>query len=489
MHLNINSISKFVVLFLGVLLFENASALKEVGEVQYVRGILTTQSDGTRAKISGKGNAVHNGEVLNTGTTGFAIVKFYDGTKMTLRPNTKFHINNVETKKGKENAFFSLLRGGFRAITGAISKRSANAFRISTPVATIGIRGTEFDARLCDSDCQNENKDIKKKSEKESPVIGRIALLRGKANSKDNEGKTRKLSVGAAVYERDKIQTRRNSYAVVAFNDKSRITLNPNSAFEITEHQYKPKKPKENNAFFSFLRGGLRLVTGAIGKLNRESFRVNTPTATIGIRGTGFDLACEGDCVSDDSAAYKVIDETPIARLLRFFIKPAFAAENNGMYASVWSGTIELQLTTGTLFLKNGKAAFLKNNSSAPILIVNLPTHIRSMGGAPRPDGVEVKEDLFGGVEQEEVKPGLYVNVRKGDVQVQGDTGEVINLGKGEAGLAGLDGGTARLKFVPPFQKFDTVPDPKKFTAEMENIVNLLGLDEAENTEFECTIQ
>lgn len=475
--------------FLLLLGITQVQAKQEVGEVQYVRGILTSQMDGELAKLIGKKQPLFNGDVLNTGTRGFAIIKLIDGTKMTLRPNTKFKINNVSVKKDKENAFFSLIRGGFRAITGSISKLGSNRFKVTTPIATIGIRGTEFDARLCDNDCDTENKNIKQKSRQTSPVVGRVVVLKGSASSLNEAGKRHELSVGSAVFQRDKIRTRQNSFAVIAFNDKTRITMSPNSIFKIQEQQFKPKEPAENNAFFSFVRGGMRLVTGLIGKLNRESFRIGTPTATIGIRGTGFDLVCEGSCVSNDNAAYNAVNDTAISKLLGFFLKPAHAVNSNGMYAKVWSGTIELQLASGTVLLSNGKAAFLKNGFTAPIILPDIPVHFRKMGGAPRPDKVDVGDDLFGGVEQGEVKPGLYVNVRDGDVLIDGGDGKVINLGKGESGMSGLAGKLVRLKFVPAFQKFDVIPKPGTFTPKMANAVKLLGLKRALKSKFECTIQ
>lgn len=481
-----NIISSLLVLFVGLSL---AHAKQEVGEVQYVRGILTSKADSEQAKLIGKDEPLFNGDVLNTGSRGFAIIKFVDGTKMTLRPNTKFQINNVNVEKGKENAFFSLIRGGFRAITGAISKLSPKAFRVRTPVATIGIRGTEFDARLCDDDCDVENKKVKQKLIETSPVIGRIAVLKGSASSLNEAGKRHELSVGAAIYERDKIRTRMNSFAVIAFNDKTRITMSPNSIFKVQEQRFKPKEPAENNAFFSFIRGGLRLVTGLIGKLNRESFRIGTPTATIGIRGTGFDLVCEGSCVTDETTTFNPVDNTAIAKLMRFFLKPAFAANNNGMYAKVWNGTIELQFSSGTLLLENGKSAFLKNGFSTPIILPDIPVYLRKMGGAPRPDKVKVKDDLFGGIEQNSIKPGLYVNVRDGDVQIDDGNGNVVDLGKGESGMSSLGGRLSRLKFVPAFQKFDVTPNPAIFTPKMGNAMKLLGLKRTLKSKFECSIQ
>ena len=234
----------------------------EVGEVAFSRGVLTGQIDNEAPRILGKGLPLHNGETLNTGSTGFAVIKLQDGTRMTLRPDTSFKIVNIDVSKGKENAFLRLFRGGFRAITGFISKSKPDAFRISTMVATIGIRGTDFDARLCEgSECDEENKATGKKAEKESRVIGRVALLRGLGSAIGRDAKSRALATGAAIYVQDQLQTGINSFAVIAFNDKSRVTMSPGTAFKIEEHHFKPEVADENNAFFKFLRGGLRFVT------------------------------------------------------------------------------------------------------------------------------------------------------------------------------------------------------------------------------------
>ncbi len=464
-------------------------AATEVGEVVYSRGVLTGQLENDAPQILGKGFPLHNGETLNTGATGFAVIKIEDGSRMTLRPNTTFKIENVNTSKGSESAFMSLIRGGFRAITGFISKSRPDAFRVSTRVATIGIRGTEFDARLCENtECDEENKALDKTAENESKVIGRIALIQGKASAVDGSEKSRPLTTGAAVYELDQIQTGIKSFAVIAFNDKSRVTMSPGTAFKIEEHRYRPEAPAENNAFLRFIRGGLRLITGAIGHLNQKSYRVATPTATIGIRGTGFDLACDGDCV-ENTALIDPVKETVVSQLLQYFLKPAYALNGNGMYARVWSGAIELQFEGGKMLLENGKAAFLKNGFTKPIIIPDFPVHLRSMGNAPRPDRLTIRDDLFSAQDSQDIKPGLYVNVRDGDVEVAGADGQVVNLGRGEAGLAGLNGKAVRLNFVPSFQKFDKIPEPSKLSPKMQKMIQLFGVEGSEKQEFECRLQ
>ena len=384
----------------------------------------------------------------------------------------------------------SLIRGGFRALTGFISKRAPDAFRINTSVATIGIRGTEFDARLCEGgECQAEEEASGQSAQRESRVVGRIALLRGKASATEDEQKSRVLYVGAAVYERDQVQTGIKTYTVIAFNDKSRITLSPQSALRIEEHEFKPRLPDENNAFFSFLQGGMRLVTGLIGQLNRKSFRVGTPTATIGIRGTGFDLVCQGACVSENALQDPARD-TLLGKLLRFFVRPAYAQSNDsGMYAKVWSGSIELQLANNkTLLLKNGRTAFLRNNSSQPQLVPDIPARLRNLQGAPRPDKVEVDEELFSESDMSTMDPGLFVKVDNGDVTVKGADGKTVFVGAGEAVHASVVR-AVRLAFVPAFQKFDSTPRPSQITEKSEKMMNLFGEKGAGKESMECTVQ
>ncbi len=473
-----------------VLLEAPAWAAAEVGSVGYTRGVLTGQIEGEPVRILGKGQPLRAGETLKTGSRSFALIRLNDGTRMTLRPNSAFRIEDVNTKKGEESALMRLIKGGFRAITGFISKRRPGAFKVTTSVATIGIRGTEFDTRLCEGDeCAQENAAIGQQAKDESRVIGRVALLRGKASAVDGEDKTRPLSTGAAVYESDRLQTGIQSFAVIAFNDESRVTMSPDTVFRIEQHRYRPDTPKESNAFLRFIRGGLRLVTGLIGKLNRPSWRVGTPTATIGIRGTGFDLVCDGECVDQQAARFDPWRETLAGRLLGQFLQPVHAQQRAGMYARVWKGEIVLQYDGGSQILAEGQAAFMRNSRSVPRLLPDLPRHLRGFGGAPRPDKVIITRDLFAKASPDGVPPGLYVSVRKGDVTVRGKDGSMALLGRGEASLTGLDGKTRRLAFVPPFQKYDDTPLPEELTPRMRRMLDLFGVKGRKKKAFQCRLQ
>lgn len=86
---------------------------------------------------------VFAGERLVTGAGARVQVKFTDGSVIALKPNTELSVDQYAYEpKGAQAMFMSLARGGFRTMTGAIGKLNHRDYRLSTPVATIGVRGT-----------------------------------------------------------------------------------------------------------------------------------------------------------------------------------------------------------------------------------------------------------------------------------------------------------------------------------------------------------
>jgi len=85
------------------------------------------------------------GDTLVTGKNGQGQVRFIDGAVVSLRPETKLRINDYRygDGKGSENSVLTLIRGGFRTITGAIGKEH---YKVHSNLATIGIRGTHYEA-------------------------------------------------------------------------------------------------------------------------------------------------------------------------------------------------------------------------------------------------------------------------------------------------------------------------------------------------------
>ncbi len=119
-------------------------------------------------------------------------------------------------------------------------------------------------------------------------MAGTVVNLSGPLLAKKPDGSVKVLSLKSEVESGDTLITEKNTYARVRFIDNSEITLRPDSQVKIDSFSYDEAKPDADSATFSLVKGGLRAITGALGKRNRERVGLNTPTATIGIRGTTF---------------------------------------------------------------------------------------------------------------------------------------------------------------------------------------------------------
>jgi hypothetical protein len=119
-------------------------------------------------------------------------------------------------------------------------------------------------------------------------VVGTVANLSGPLLAKKADGSVKILAQKSAVEQGDTLVSEKNTYARIRFIDNSEITLRPETQLKIDNFSYEADKPEKDSALFSLVKGGLRSVTGLLGKRNHDRFGMHTPTATIGIRGTIF---------------------------------------------------------------------------------------------------------------------------------------------------------------------------------------------------------
>jgi hypothetical protein len=119
-------------------------------------------------------------------------------------------------------------------------------------------------------------------------AVGTVMNLSGPLLAKKADGTAKVLALKSAVEQGDILISEKDTYARIKFIDDSEITLRPNSQLKIDDFSFEDDKPEKDSAGFSLVKGGLRAVTGTLGKRNKEKWGMNTPTATIGIRGTTF---------------------------------------------------------------------------------------------------------------------------------------------------------------------------------------------------------
>jgi hypothetical protein len=167
-------------------------------------------------------------------------------------------------------------------------------------------------------------------------VAGTIERLQGSANVVGSSGQ-KALVTSAEVFQGDQINTSADAELLLRMTDGTVIAMRPNSNLIVSEYHFDKNDSNNDNIFVRLLKGGLRTVTGAIGKKNPQKVRFSTPTATIGIRGTDFEIA--------------VIDENK---------KEAEA----GTYNKVFQGTTYIENSQGkSVDVNENQAAFSPANA------------------------------------------------------------------------------------------------------------------------------
>jgi hypothetical protein len=117
-----------------------------------------TASTSDIERVLTQGDPVYVADQVTTGEKSFAILQFIDGAKVTVRPNSKIIIEQYVFNGGDQDAAtLNLVEGGLRIITGAMAKSQPENYKVKTPVALMGVRGTEFSIMLCgDQICDEE---------------------------------------------------------------------------------------------------------------------------------------------------------------------------------------------------------------------------------------------------------------------------------------------------------------------------------------------
>src|SRR3954454_12122119 len=130
----------------------------------------------------------------------------------------------------------------------------------------------------------------------EAATAALVEFAIGNPSAIDAAGSSRALAKGAAVQAGDTIDTG-TGRVQLRFSDGAYVSLQPGSQFRIDEYNYSGKNDETERGFFSLIKGGLRTITGLVGRTNRRNYQVRVPVATIGIRGTEYTLMFDGAAV------------------------------------------------------------------------------------------------------------------------------------------------------------------------------------------------
>jgi hypothetical protein len=135
-----------IILAIGLCaVFSTKAEAVPIGYVKTVSGETSVTTDGKPVKATA-GTPVHLGSVLKTSANASMGVTFKDETVMSFGPNTELTVEEYlySPSKGKLRLGSKLIKGSMNYLSGVIAKLKPDAISVTTPVGTIGVRGTQF---------------------------------------------------------------------------------------------------------------------------------------------------------------------------------------------------------------------------------------------------------------------------------------------------------------------------------------------------------
>lgn len=229
-----------------------------------------------------------------------------------------------------------------------------------------------------------------------------VTHVSGPLLARKADGATKVIAVGAKIDEGDTVVTERRTYARLKFDDGSEVTLKPNSQFKVEKFNYDQSKPNDDVASYTLIKGGLRTITGQIGKRgNRDSYQMKTPAATIGSSGTIYiaEYVPEEERVVSEyhrillaeldpsyvSPQATLTDAAPVGSVPNMKLQPLLLALNlanlpitimpgagglaAGLYVHVIDGIINLSNKGGSLNFSAGQFGYTASIVKPPVVV------------------------------------------------------------------------------------------------------------------------
>ena len=126
--------------------------------------------------------------------------------------------------------------------------------------------------------------------------VARVAVSVGEAKKLTPAGQTEQLLVGSSLMAGDRIRTGADGVAILVFADEGRISLRADSELLIRHYDIDPTGVK-TRIELELVKGTVRQISGNGSRAQPERYRLNTPVAVIGVRGTDFLAKTSGDAV------------------------------------------------------------------------------------------------------------------------------------------------------------------------------------------------
>lgn len=211
---------------------------------------------------------------------------------------------------------------------------------------------------------------------------GRVLYVSGKVTV-EREGQAYRAVKGAKIVQGDLIETGASGRLHLRMSDRSLISLKPNTRFQIKTYRFRDTssarpaalrlpdaRQTEDRSVFGLLKGGFRAITGLIGQRNQQAFGVETPVATIGIRGTSF----VADLIPVEGGGMAAAEPLMLASRAQDLAQLGLSEPRQSppagpgwrLNVGVGQGTVVLRNAQGELVLENGEFGVVEGFNTPP---------------------------------------------------------------------------------------------------------------------------
>jgi hypothetical protein len=203
-------------------------------------------------------------------------------------------------------------------------------------------------------------------------AAGRFLSVVGEVRLVGQDGRSRPAQQATEVRQGDRIVTGGNALGQLRMADGSLLSVRPDSDVRLDQFVFNERESSSSASQFaiSVIQGGFRTITGLIASRNRPGYRVSTPMATIGVRGTDFEVV---------------------------HLPRQIAEARPGTYNRVYDGVVSLQNAAGgaALLINRDQTAFVAARGVAPVLVAP-PGAVFGRAPTPLPPGPRSLEEKGG---------------------------------------------------------------------------------------------
>lgn len=141
-----------LILLASIFYFQSAYAAEQFGTVDAVSGeVVVINANNEKVSVR-TGQKIYEGQTIETASNGELHIVTVDSGLIALRPSSNLRVDSYSAKGEPTDAtVLTMLRGAMRSISGWVARRNPASYRINTPTATIGIRGTDHETTVIET--------------------------------------------------------------------------------------------------------------------------------------------------------------------------------------------------------------------------------------------------------------------------------------------------------------------------------------------------